>query len=81
MAGERAFVLLQNVQVGFGPQSTGVKQLGQLDHLHLVQRLRMNSAVHMSALYAFQACTGTFAFAESSHIRIVLGILYKCCFL
>jgi len=31
----------------------------------------MNRAVHVPTLYAFQACTGTFVFVESSDIRIV----------
>jgi hypothetical protein len=55
----------------WAPEYWSSSSWSEVDHLHIVQRLRMDRALHMPALYAFQTCTGTFAFAESSHIRIV----------
>jgi len=71
MAGERAFFSSEHPGRLWAPEYWSTSSWSKVDHPHLVQTLRMNRAVHMPALYAFQACTGTFAFAKCSHIRIV----------
>jgi hypothetical protein len=67
----RSFCSSEHTGRLWAPEYWSSSSWGKVEYLHLVQRLRMNRAVHMPALYAFQACTGTFAFAEVSYIRIV----------